>query len=95
MGVILLLVTPLASILCVELNVIISAKVNDVRAAQQLGGLVALPFAAIYVSGEIGLISLDTNNLLIISTILVVIDAILFYISAATFRREEILTKWK
>jgi ABC-type Na+ efflux pump permease subunit len=95
MGVILLLLAPLSSILSVELNIIISARVNDVRAAQQLGSIVVLPFAGIYVAGEIGLISLETNNLLIISAILVVIDVILFYVSTATFRREEILTKWK
>lgn len=94
-GVILLLVAPLAAILCVELNVIISARVNDVRAAQQFGGLVALPFAGIYVSGEIGLISLNTSNLLIISAVLLFVDVILFFVSKATFRREEILTKWK
>lgn len=95
MGVILLLVAPLASILCIELNVIESARVNDVRAVQQLGGLAVLPFAGIYVAGEIGLISLNTGNLLVISAVLLAIDLVLFFISTATFRREEILTKWK
>jgi len=95
MGIILLLIAPLAAILSVELNVIISARVNDVRAAQQLGLLMVLPFGGIYVAGEIGLISLDTNNLLIISAVLLAVDLILFYISTATFRREEILTRWK
>jgi len=94
-GVVLLLLAPLAAILSVEVNVIVSSRVSDVRAAQQLGVLTALPLGGIYLASELGLISLDTNNLLIISGVLLLADLLLFYISAATFRREEILTKWK
>ena len=55
-----------------------------------------LPFAGIYVAGELDLIPLgDTTNLLIISGILLVVDPLLLYVARATFRREEILTKWK
>ena len=95
MGVIMLLLVPLGSILSIEFDILISSRVNDVRAAQQLGGMVALPFAGIYVVGEASVISLDAMNLLIICAILVAIDVILFYVSKAVFRREEILTKWK
>jgi hypothetical protein len=49
----------------------------------------------IYVAGEIGIITLDTNTLLIIAAIMAALVLVLFYISTATFRREEILTKWK
>lgn len=94
MGVILLVIAPLVAILSVEWTVILSSRVNDVRTAQQLGALIAIPIGGIYVSGEIGLLLLDTKNLLIISAVLLLIDALLFYISTATFRREEILTKW-
>jgi len=94
-GVILLLLAPLAAVLSVELNVIASARVSDVRAASQLGALMFLPFMALYVAGEIGLVLLDTNNLLLISAIVAALDLVLFRISTATFRREEILTKWK
>jgi hypothetical protein len=51
--------------------------------------------AAIYVSTEIAFVSLTPANLLLISAIILALDAILFYVSRATFRREEILTKWK
>jgi ABC-2 type transport system permease protein len=94
-AIILLLLAPLAAILSVEANVIVSARVSDVRAAQQLGVLTTLPFAGIYLAGELGLISLDTNTLLSISGLLVIADLLLFFISTATFRRDEILTKWK
>jgi lysylphosphatidylglycerol synthetase-like protein (DUF2156 family) len=86
---------PLACLFSVELNVIVSARVNDVRAASQFGGLLVIPFAALYVLGEIHVISLNANTLLIISAVLLVVDVLLFFVSKSTFSREEILTKWK
>ncbi len=84
-----------SSLLCVELNVIMPARMNDMQAVKQLGGLMVLLFMRIYLAAEPSFLSLDTNNLLIISAGLLVADAILFFISKATFRRDEILTKWK
>ena len=92
---IMLLVVPLAIIVSVELSVLISSRVNDIRTANSLGGLVVLPFGGIYVSSEIGLVSLNATNLLLLSAVLLVADAGLFYLCRATFRREEILTRWK
>jgi ABC-2 type transport system permease protein len=88
-------VTPLACTLSVEVNILVSSKVNDVRTAQQFGGLMVLPFAVIYVAGEIGIITLNSTNLLLISAAILIIDTLLFFLSRSTFRREEILTKWK
>ena len=92
---ILIVLTPLAVIFSVELNVLVSARVNDVRTASQLGGLIVLPFGAVYVLSEIRLISLDITTLAIIALVLLAADIVLFYLSRATFRREDILTKWK
>src|SRR5947208_6444278 len=95
-GIVLFLMVPLAAIMSVEWNVIISSRVSDVRVAMQLGALLVLPFGGIYVGGELNLISLgDASNLLIIAGILLVVDVLLLYVARATFRREEILTKWK
>jgi ABC-2 type transport system permease protein len=91
----LLVLMPVAIILSVEFSVIVSSRVNDVRSASSFGILMFFPFLAIYLASEIGIISLDINNLLIISGILLALDVILFFVSTATFRREEILTKWK
>ena len=95
MGIIMALVAPLGSILAIEFDILISSRVSDVRAAQQLGGIVALPFVGIYVLAEASIFSLEGSNLLIISASLVAIDVILFYISEGLFRSEKILTKWK
>ena len=95
-GIVLFLMVPLAVVMSVEWNVIISARVSDVRVAQQVGVLLMLPFGGIYVAGELGLINLGVaSNLLIIAGILLIIDVLLLYAAKATFRREEILTKWK
>jgi len=95
-GIILFLMVPLATIMSVEWNVIVSSRVSDVRVAQQIGILLILPFGVIYVAGEIGVIQLGVvSDLLLIAGIMLVVDTILLYVAKATFRREEILTKWK
>jgi ABC-2 type transport system permease protein len=94
-GVFILLATPLACLFSFELNVIVSARVSDVRTANQFGALLVIPFMALYVLGEINVVQLTANNLLIISAVLLLVDVLLFFVSRSTFRREEILTKWK
>jgi ABC-2 type transport system permease protein len=94
-AIILFLLAPLACILGVGFNVLVSSRANDVRTAQQLGTLIILPFGAVYFLSELKVITLTTNNLLIMAAVLVVIDVIVFYLVKATFQREEILTKWK
>jgi hypothetical protein len=54
-----------------------------------------LPFGGIHFAGEIDLIFLDANSLLIISAALLVVALALFFITKATLRREGILTNWK
>ena len=95
-AIILFLMVPLAVIMSAEWNVVVSSRVGDVRAAQQLGALAILPLAGIYVSGELNIVNLGvTSNLLIIAGILLVVDIVLLYVARATFQREEILTRWK
>ena len=94
-AVILLLAAPLACMLSVEINVIISSRINDIRAAQQLGGLVVLPLVGIFLLAEIGIMPIGVAYLLVISALLAIADLILLVISRSIFRREEILTKWK
>jgi hypothetical protein len=94
-AIILFLLAPLACLLSVGYNVLISSRMNDVRTAQQLGTLILLPFAAVYFLSELKILTLTTNNMLIMAAVLLVIDVIVFYLVKATFQREEILTKWK
>jgi len=76
-------------------SVIVSSRVNDARSASSFGIFILFPLLGIYLLSETSIITLDVNSLLIISGILLAVDVALFYVSTATFRREEILTKWK
>ena len=60
-----------------------------------MGGLAFVPFIGIYVASEIGIITLDTNSLLIIAAVMAALDFVLFFVTRATFQREQILTRWK
>jgi ABC-2 type transport system permease protein len=93
--IILFIQAPLACLLSVGFNVLVSSRMNDVRSAQQLGSLIILPLGAVYLLSEINVLSLTTGNMWILAAILLVVDGILFYLVKAAFRREEILTKWK
>jgi len=94
-AVLILILEPLVIILSIGYSVLISSRTNDIRAAQQLGTLIILPMAAIYVLSEINLLQLTITNLLILSCAFLVMDVIVFYLVKATFQREEILTKWR
>lgn len=94
-GVILGILTPLVSLVAVELSVVVSSRVNDVRSAQQISSVLFLPFLLLYVFGEAGIIPLDTIHLLEISGIFALVALGLFELSRKTFGREEILTRWK
>jgi len=89
------LVAPLACILSVEGNVIVSSRVSDVRAAQQIGSLIVLPIILVLVLGST-LEFIPTDQLaLILAGAMAIAVVVLFFLAKATFRREEILTKWK
>jgi len=95
MAIILLLAVPLSSILSVELNVIISSRVGDVRTAGQLGTLLLIPFVAFYALIVSSITSLNIVNIAVIMVVFVLIDLALFNINRATFNRDSMLTKWK
>jgi ABC-type Na+ efflux pump permease subunit len=89
------LMAPLACILSVESNIIISSRVNDIRAAQQLGAFAVLPIILVMIlASTVQSIPLLQLSLIVVAA-LAVADIALFYLSKATFQREEILTKWK
>ncbi len=90
-----LLAAPLAALLSVEVNVIISSRLTDVRSAQQLGSLLMLPFLGLFLASELNFFELNSNNLVILAGALAAVDVAMFFVSKATFQREEILTRWR
>ncbi len=94
-GVMLLILAPLAAVFSIETGVLASSRVTDVRGANQIAGLMFIPFMAVFVAGVEGVITFSIGNLLIFAGGVLIFDVALFFVSKRTFRREEILTKWK
>ena len=93
--IVLFLFAPAISIMSIELNVLVSSKVNDVRAAQQIGGLVVLPLVIILIASLLNIFSINPISLLLLSALIILLDVGLLYLSKSIFQREEILTLWK
>jgi ABC-type Na+ efflux pump permease subunit len=90
----LFVIAPLACIMSVEANIIVSSRVNDIRAAQQLGSLIVLPIILLVIYASTNA-ELSIWLAIGVSVALAAADITLFFLSKETFQREEILTKWK
>lgn len=85
---------PLLAILAVEFAVLCSARVSEVRTAQQLGALAAVPGLGLYVGLASGAFSLSLPALAVICGVLALADAALAIAARAAFHRDDILTRW-
>ncbi len=90
-----LVVAPLLTVVSLLLAVIISSRVNDPRAAQQLGALVVLPITAIFVAQLMGQFVLGLQPLLLTAAGLAVLSVALLAAGVWVFDRERILMQWK
>jgi ABC-2 type transport system permease protein len=94
MAVELFVAMPLVALVAIEAAVVISARVTDVRSAQQYAGVIFVPMIFVYVAAEV-VLPLTAMNLLYISAVFGLLALVLFWVSMRAFRREEILTRWK
>ncbi len=90
-----LIIVPLLTVFSVNVAIIISSRVNDPRAAEQLGMLVILPLMLIFLGAIFGLIPLNTTTMLLLGAITLLADAGLIVLGVKLFQRETILTQWK
>lgn len=89
------IVVPLAALFSVLASVLVSVRATDVRTAQQLAGLMVIPFGAVYVLSEVGVFELTPTALLWIAAALLGLDVLVFLAARAVFDRDEILTRWR
>ena len=68
---------------------------SDVRASQQIGGLVVLPLVLVFVGSGVGLFALGPLLILTFAATLAVADAAILFLAIRVFDREEILVRWK
>jgi ABC-2 type transport system permease protein len=89
-----ILLAPTACLMSVLACVLVSSKVNDVRAAQQLGGFVIMPVILLMLGVLAGFIFLSPVMIFIFAGLYGALDLGLFFFAKAIFNREAILTKW-
>jgi ABC-2 type transport system permease protein len=88
------LVAPLVCVLSIVANVFVSSKVNDVRAAQQLGSLVVLPLIFLFMIPLTGAATLGPPAILFMALVVGIVDAGLMWFTLKVFNRENILVNW-
>ena len=86
---------PLLALGSTLVSVIISSRVNDVRSAQALSGLTALPLIGGGVTVLIAQKVLGPGVMVTAAAVLLPLDVALLALAVRTFRRESILTRWR
>ena len=89
------IVGPLMAILAVNLSLMISSRVNDPRAAEQISMVVIVPVLGLFFGQMAGLFVLNKEIITVTAFILLVIDFFVVYLAIKVFDREAILTRWK
>ena len=90
-----LIIGPLIAVASVNLAVIISSRVNDPRAAEQISAVLIMPLLALLFGQLAGLIVINITVMLISTLVILLLDVGLLYIGTQLFQRENILTRWK
>ncbi len=90
-----IVMVPLLTLLSVNLGILISTRVNDVRVAQQIGGLVVVPVVALGIAQVTGRVVLDNASFIQMTIFLLVVDAAVFFLARVAFQRENILVRWR
>ncbi len=91
----LLFVAPLLTVLAVNVGLMVSSRVNDPRAAEQMGMIIILPVLGLLFAQMAGVLFLGLNLVMALIGALVLIDGALIYFGAKLFQRETILTRWR
>jgi ABC-2 type transport system permease protein len=89
------LLGPAIGLASVVAGVIVSARVNDPRTAQQIGGIVIVPLVGIAVVQASGAILFGAFGYAITALVVLVISAIGLRVGVVLFGRETILTRWR
>jgi ABC-2 type transport system permease protein len=89
------LLSPLLAVLSVSSGVIVSSRVNDPRAAQQVTGIFVVPIIILSLVVMAGKIFLSVWMVMLAAIIILALDCLALYLAVRLFQRETILTRWK
>ena len=87
--------SPLLTVMAVNVGIIVSSRTSDPRAAEQLGSLIILPLMVLFIGAMAGFIMLNATTFWLASLLVLLVDAGLLYLGVTLFQRETILTRWK
>ena len=88
------LLSPLLAMLSVFSGIIISSRMNDPRAAQQVTGIFVIPIIALSLVVLAGKIFLSVWMVFLAAIIALAVDCVVLYFAVKLFQRETILTRW-
>lgn len=89
------LLSPLLALLSVFSGVIVSSRMNDPRAAQQVTGIFVIPIIALSMVVLAGKIFLSVPMVVMAAAVTLALDCLALYFAIKLFQRETILTRWK
>jgi ABC-2 type transport system permease protein len=89
------LLGPAVGLASVVAGVIVSARVNDARVAQQIGGVIIVPIVAIVLIQATGTLIVGAAGYALLALIVLVVSLIGLRIGVRLFDREAILTRWR
>jgi len=89
------LLSPLLALLSVFSGVIVSSRMNDPRAAQQVTGIFVVPIVALSMVVLAGKIFLSVPMVVMAAAVTLALDCLALYFAIKLFQRETILTRWK
>ena len=89
------LLGPAVGLSSVVAGVIVSARVNDPRVAQQIGGVVIVPIIALVLVQATGVLLVGPVGYVLMTLAVLVVSLVGLRIGVRLFDREAILTRWR
>jgi ABC-2 type transport system permease protein len=86
---------PAVGLSSVTAGVIVSARVNDPRVAQQIGGIIVVPIIAVTLLQATGTLLVGATGYFLLAAIIFIVSLIGLRAGVSLFDREAILTRWK
>lgn len=90
-----LVVGPLMALLSVNFSLMVSSRVNDPRAAEQISTVVILPVLILFLGQISGFFVVSQQMIWLLALGTFAIDLLMIYVAVKLFERETILTRWK
>lgn len=90
-----LIISPLMAIAAVNMAVVVSSRVNDPRAAEQISAVLIVPLLGLLFAQLAGLIIINQVVMVAATVFMLALDAALIAAGARLFQREVILTRWR